>query len=121
MAMTKRFSQTFSIRNSLQDAMDLGYIDKTAAKEYFVKCVEIQKQDGSILQHGVWDDKFPLRGLGLLYMKDGPSWLVICVSNYIHDCGDYEFLNTVVKYKDGSEDTVLNHLLKAVEFMWKDR
>lgn len=121
MAMTKRFSQTFSIRNSLQDAMGLGYIDKTAAKEYFVKCVEIQKQDGSILQHGVWDDKFPPRGLGLLYMKDGPSWLVICVSNYIHDCGDYEFLNTVVKYKDGGEDTVLNHLLKAVEFMWKDR
>ena len=86
-----------------------------------VKCVEIQKQDGSILQHGVWDDKFPPRELGLLYMKDGPSWLVICVANYIYDCGNYEFLNMVVKYKDGGENTVLNHLLKAVEFMWKDR
>lgn len=121
MAMTKRFSQTFSIRNSLQDAMGLGYIDKAAAKEYFVRCIEIQKRDGSILQHGVWGDKFPPRGLGLLYMKDGPSWLVICLSNYVYDNDDYDFLNVMVKYKDGGEDTVVNHLLKAVEFMWQDR
>ena len=121
MVQTKRFSQTYSIRNSLQDAMGLGFIDKTAAKEYFIKCIKTQKKNGSILQHGVWDDLFAPRGLGLLYMKDGPSWLVICVANYVHDCGDYEFLNTVVTYKDGGEDTVLKHLLNAVEFMWKDR
>lgn len=121
MAQTKRFSQTYSIRNSLQDAMGLGFIDKTAAKEYFIKCIKTQRKDGRILQHGVWDDLFPPRGLGLLYMKDGPSWLVICVANYVFDCGDYEFLNTVVTYKDGGEDSVLNHLLKAVEFMWQDR
>lgn len=121
MAQTKRFSQTYSIRNSLQDAMGLGYIDRAAAKDYFVRCIKTQRKDGSILQHGVWDDLFPPRGLGLLYMKDGPSWLVICVANYVYDCGDYEFLDTVVPYKDGGEDTVLNHLLKAVEFMWGDR
>lgn len=121
MAMTKRFTQEFSIRNSLQDAMGLGYVDKEKAREYFIKCIRIQKQDGSIIQHGVWDDRFPPRGLGLLYMKDGPSWLVVCVSNYVLDNGDYDFLNTVVPYRDGGEDTIWNHLLKAVAFMWKDR
>ena len=110
MAMTKRFSQEFSIRNSLQDAMGLGYVDKEKAREYFIKCIKIQKQDGSIIQHGVWDDKFPPRGLGLLYMKDGPAWLVVCVANYILDNGDYDFLNTVVAYRDGGEDTIWNHL-----------
>lgn len=54
-------------------------------------------------------------------MKDGPSWLVICIGNYVYDCEDYEFLNAVVNYKDSGKDTVLNHLLKAIEFMEKDR
>lgn len=121
MALTKRLSQTYSIRNSLQDAMGVGYIDRETAREYFIECLKLQKKDGSILQHGVWNDLFPPRGLGLLYMKDGPSWVVVCVANYVLDNGDFDFLKQVVSYKDGGEDTVEGHLLRAVDFMWKDR
>lgn len=121
MVMTKRLSQTYSIRNSLQDAMGVGYVEREMARNYFVECLKLQKSDGSILQHGVWNDLFPPRGLGLLYMKDGPSWVVICLSNYIYDNGDYDFLKQIVAFKDGGEDTVEGHLLRAVDFMWKDR
>ena len=121
MAYTRRCSKGYGVRNALQDAMGLAFLDESSAIAYFKDVLGEQKKDGSLRQHGVWGNVYPLQGLGLLYIRDGPSWLVLCVANYVLSSGNYAFLQEKVGYKDGGEDTVLGHLLNAVAFMWKDR
>ncbi len=121
MALTKRFSKSYSIRNSLQDALGLAYIDEAKAVKYFRECIATQKKDGSIKQHGVWGNLYPASGLGLLYMRDGPAWLVLCLANYLKESKNYAFLEEEIAYLDEGKDTVYNHLMQAIRFMWQDR
>ena len=118
---TRRCVKGFSIRNSLQDAMGVAYVDENLALNYFRECIALQNKDGSVPQHGVWGNVYPKRGLGLLYMRDGPAWYVICLCLYLNDSKNYEFLKERISYADGGEATVFEHILNAVEFMWKDR
>ena len=121
MAQTKRFSKSYSVRNSLQDALGFSYIDEKGAWEYFREIIALQKQDGSIRQHGVWNNAYPPTGLALLYMRDGPSWLLLCVANYLQKTKNYALLEEEIPYMDGGKGSVYEHLIKTIHFMWGDR
>ena len=121
MAQTKRCSKSYSVRNSLQDALGFSYIDEKGAWEYFRAIIALQKQEGSIRQHGVWNNAYPPTGLGLLYMRDGPSWLLLCVANYLLKTKNYTLLEEEIPYMDGGKESVYEHLCNAIRFMWQDR
>ena len=121
MCDTRRRTKMYCVRNSLQDALGLSFINEQRALEYFKQTICLQENNGWLRQHGIWDDLYPIGGLGTMIMRDGPAWLLLCISLYINDSKNYAFLDEIIPYKNGGQDSVLNHLLKAVDFMWQDR
>lgn len=50
------------------------------------------------------------------YRADDALWLFPTVNKYIGESGNKEFLDKVIVYANGGEDTVYDHLKKAIEF-----
>ena len=50
------------------------------------------------------------------YRADDALWLFPTISKYIGESGNKAFLDEVILYSNGGEDTVYNHLKKAIDF-----
>ncbi len=50
------------------------------------------------------------------YRSDDCMWLFNAIPEYVKETGDTAFFNKVLPYADKSEDTVLGHMKKAMEF-----
>lgn len=50
------------------------------------------------------------------YRSDDCLWLFNLVPAYVKETGDIEFYNRILPYADKGEDTIVNHLKKAIEF-----
>lgn len=50
------------------------------------------------------------------YRADDALWLFPTINKYIGESGNREFLDEVILYANGGEDTVYNHLKKAINF-----
>ncbi len=48
--------------------------------------------------------------------SDDAQWLVMAVLNYLKETGDLDFLKKKVKYYDVGEGSVLEHMLKALDY-----
>ncbi|HBF37267.1 MAG TPA: glycosyl transferase [Firmicutes bacterium] len=53
--------------------------------------------------------------------SDDHLWLPLSVSAYIKETGDFNFLGQKVPYADEHEESVYEHLKKALEFSWKKK
>lgn len=54
------------------------------------------------------------------YYSDQPIWLVMGVTGYIKETGDYSILDEVVAYQDGGEGTVWEHLMAGLNLKETD-
>lgn len=52
--------------------------------------------------------------------SDDHLWLIVSISNYIKETGDFGFLKAKVPFADGESDTIYEHLLRAVEYSFGD-
>ena len=50
------------------------------------------------------------------YRSDDSLWLFDAIPAYVKETGDFAFLHKVLPYADKSEDTVLGHLRRAIDF-----
>jgi len=50
------------------------------------------------------------------YRSDDCLWLFNAVPEYVKETGDMDFYNKILPYADKGEDSVLNHLKRALEF-----
>ena len=50
------------------------------------------------------------------YRSDDALWLPITVANFVRETGDAGYLDEVLPYADGGQDTVFDHLRRALEF-----
>ncbi len=50
------------------------------------------------------------------YRADDALWLFPTIEKYLGESGNSDFLDEVIVYANGGEDTVYNHLKKAIEF-----
>ncbi len=50
------------------------------------------------------------------YRSDDCLWLFNTVPAYVKETGDISFYSKIIPYSDSGEDTVLNHLRRAIEF-----
>lgn len=50
------------------------------------------------------------------YRSDDCLWLFNTIPGYVKETGDLDFYNKILPYSDKGEDTVLNHLKKALAF-----
>lgn len=114
-----RGSSYCPVRNQLQDAMGYAMIAPEEAGKYIFDVMKLQKKDGSLLQ---WHDTTgaPPRGLCLLNHTDAPVWLVICTEVYARQIGEEDIFSKRIPYLDGDDGTVLEHLLKALYYLYKN-
>ena len=55
------------------------------------------------------------------YRSDDALWLPITVAAFVHETGDLGYLDEVLPYADAGEDTVFDHLVRALSFSLEHR
>ncbi len=99
-------------RDSMQDVLGVMHAIPEIAKERIKLLLSIQNSNGnacSVL--------YPLSGAkGNGGRSDDHIWIIFSVCTYIRETGDYGFLNEVVPYNDCGEGTVIEHMLKGLNF-----
>ncbi|MDH7602358.1 MAG: glycosyl transferase family 36 [Armatimonadota bacterium] len=101
------------IRDQCQDMMGPLLSTPEAVAERLLEVLSHQFQDGSTLHN-----YFKLTGQGeKTGHSDTPLWLPFAVVNYLKETADWDFLKQVVPFQDGGEAVVLEHVLRAVDYV----
>ena len=102
----------WGFRDSMQDVLGIMHAMPEKAKERIKTLLKIQRQSGNaraVLYPATGETKGGDR-------SDDHLWSVYSVCAYIKESGDYAFLDENVAYEDGGEGSVLEHLIKGLEF-----
>ena len=101
------------IRDQSQDLMGPLLSQPDAAADRVVEVLSHQFQDGSTLHN-----YFKLTGQGeKTGHSDTPLWLPFAVTAYLKETGDFGFLDRIVGFQDGGEAPVLDHIIRAVDYV----
>lgn len=98
-----------AVRDNAQLAMAALWFDAELGRKITLECVEHQYSDG----HAVltW---YPYLEPNIY--SDCSAWLIMCVCEYVKESGDFGFLELPVKYLDGGEASVFEHLKRAAQW-----
>ena len=121
------------MRDSSQDVMGVLPSAPGQAKELLRKLLQVQKRDGSGMHQFNPLTMIGSEGDSLEredrphYYSDDHLWIVLAVTAYLKETGDFGFLDEVIPYydKDRHEQpieagSVLTHLDRAIEFTRQD-
>ena len=114
-------------RDSGQDTLGTMHTVPDHARRMLTQIWEMQFADGH-----TWHQFFPLTGEGgpglaaeypnwPQWFSDDHLWLIISVSEYLRETGDFDYLQQRVPYVDHTEETVWEHMLRAVDFTLNHR
>ncbi|MFX0211469.1 MAG: GH36-type glycosyl hydrolase domain-containing protein, partial [Candidatus Hodarchaeota archaeon] len=101
-------------RDSSQDAMAIGYVYPKRVRQRLLDLAQNQFEEGK-----VYHVFFPLSGKGTfpeyankerLFFSDDHLWMILAVSDYIKETGDMSILDENVKFVEGSNGSLYNHL-----------
>lgn len=120
-------------RDSSQDVMGALAGAPQEARALLGKLLQVQKRNGSAMHQfnpltmvANEGDSREIEGAPKYY-SDDHLWIVLAVTAYLKETGDFAFLDEVLPYyeKDKKEHplesgTVLDHLRRAIEFTWSD-
>lgn len=109
-------------RDLAQDVEGISGLEPQLAKEKLIDLLNFQYSNGNAVSgfsviEGSWD-KNPDAKL-VSGKSDVAIWLPNAVVKYVKETGDFGFLKQKIKYLDKGEDTVYNHIIKAVEYVSK--
>ena len=100
------------IRDQCQDLMGPVMAEPDVVAERILEVLSHQFAEGSTLHNF-----FRLTGQGeRTGHSDTPLWLPLAVMSYLKETGDFDYLNKVVPFQDEGEATVLEHIIRAVEY-----
>jgi cellobiose phosphorylase len=126
-------SRGIGVRDTAQDIMAVFASSPTEGKALLTNLLSVQRPDGS-----AYHQYFPLtlqasEGDSLEYDDrphyycDDHLWCVLAASQYIKETGDRAFLREVLPYyetkkrpEDREQETVLDHLIRALKFTRND-
>lgn len=101
------------MRDQCQDMMGPILSEPKSVAERLAEVLSHQFQDGSTLHN-----YFKLTGQGeKTGHSDTPLWLPLAVINYLKETGDFTYLMRVIQFHDGEEADVLDHVLRAVDYV----
>jgi cellobiose phosphorylase len=114
-------------RDSGQDTLGIMHTVPDHARRMLTMIWTMQFADGH-----TWHQFYPLTlegGAGLAAeFPDGPQWfsddhlwLIVSVCAYLRETGDFNYLEQEVPYVDHAEETVWEHMLRAVDFTLEHR
>ena len=121
-------------RDSSQDVMGVLVSAPEGGKKLIHKLLQVQKRGGSAMHQFnpltmVANEGHSREVEGAPgYYGDDHLWIVLAVTAFLEETGDFAFLDEVLPYyeKDKKEEnplesgTVLDHLRRAIEFTWSD-
>jgi len=108
-------------RDTAQDVEGLLSTNLPIAKEKLEKLLYFQYNTGHAVSgwsdiEGPWENT----GAGGVGGKsDVAVWLPFAVVSYVKETGDKAFLKKKIPYHNGGSDTVYNHIIKAVTYIYK--
>lgn len=106
------FVRGWGFRDSMQDVLGIMHAMPQNAKERIKTLLAIQQADGNA-KNVYYPATGEAKGGG---RSDDHLWSVYSVCAYIKETGDYGFVDEIVPYEDRGEGTVLEHLLRGLEF-----
>jgi len=109
-------------RDSAQDTLGTVHSLPDHARKVLSTLWKLQFKDGH-----TWHQVFPLTGEGAAglaaemperpqWFSDDHLWLVSATCAYLRETGDLDYLEQPIAYEDGGEETVWEHMLRAVDF-----
>lgn len=115
-SLGKTWGRVYSkgFRDIMQDVAAFVSFDTDMAKKKIINCLEHQRYNGN-----------PLRAFEPINSEpyhDGAVWIPATVLAYINESGDITILDEKCKYYDSdNEETVLEHMLKGLDFLISNR
>lgn len=117
----------YGYRDTVQDIQGIIHLDPEMALEKIKFMISAQVDNGGGLplvkfNHNAGhedtpDDASYVQSTGHpSYRADDALWLFPTVAKYIGESGNKEFLDEVIVYANGGEDTVYDHLKRAINF-----
>jgi cellobiose phosphorylase len=112
-------------RDFNQDTLGVCHAIPNQVRKKLLDITKMQFKDGK-----VFHKYFPLTGKGdyphyvnprMKFFGDDHLWMILAVSNYIKETGDLSILNENVKFVEGTQDKLFNHLERALEFTEKNK
>ena len=100
-------------RDILQQAQGITVVDPELCKKDFLDACCFQYADGFALRG--WDP------VDKMAYADSAQWMIGTITEYVRETGDFAVLDQVVPYFDKGEDTVFEHMLKALRKLHSDR
>lgn len=120
----------YGFRDTVQDIQGVIHLVPELAKKQIKFMVSAQVSNGAGLplvkynhtpgQEDTPDDFSYVKETGHpSYRADDALWLFPTIKKYISETGDIDFLDEVIPYADKGQDTLYDHLKKAIEFSSK--
>ncbi len=117
----------YGYRDTVQDIQGIIHLDPEMAAEKIRFMLSAQVDNGAGLplvkfdhdagHEDTPDDESYVRATGHpSYRADDALWLFPTVEKYIGESGNIQFLDEVIVYANGGEDTVYDHLKRAIKF-----
>jgi cellobiose phosphorylase len=104
-------------RDSNQDLLGFMHLDTVKARKRILDLAATQLPDGGAYHQYQPLTKLGNNGIGSNF-NDDPLWLVLSVSAYVKESGDWDILKTPVPFdnKAGSEAPLYMHLQKSIQY-----
>jgi cellobiose phosphorylase len=100
------------MRDQFQDILGTVITEPERVRARLLNALKYQFCDGSTLHNF-----FKLTGSGeRTHHSDTPLWIPFGIVEYLNETGDFSILNEIVEYHDSDDDTVYNHLIKALKY-----
>ena len=109
-------------RDSNQDLLAVIHVLPERVRERLVDLFKGQLSNGSAMhqvQPLTW--KQGLHNIPQQIWSDDHLWLLLSVPAYIRETGDMAFIDQVIPFADQGEESVYEHLKRALEFSWSKR
>ncbi|MBE6957882.1 MAG: glycosyl transferase [Ruminococcaceae bacterium] len=106
----------WGFRDSMQDVLGVMHALAPLAKERIKTLLGIQRSSGNARSVYYPATKKSEGG----DRSDDHIWSIFSVCTYIRETGDYAFLNEMVPWEDGGEATVVEHLIRGLDFTRKN-
>ena len=116
-----RLSNSFPIRNQLQDCMGYSLLDPASATRLLLTRFPLQRADGYLRQwwsEGDLDDHL-LCGMDF---KDAGVWLILCTTIVAYQNGSLGLMDEQMPFHDSDDSaTVFEHLMRAARYLADQR
>jgi len=117
-----RLSSDPQTRNYIQDNMGMCFIRPETTKQAFLLALSQQTSNGAMPDGILLHEKAELKYINQVPHSDHCVWLPICLSVYLGETGDLDFLDTLIPFGDDAKpQSVIKHIELSLDWLLQAR